>query len=1042
MAQPQPELVVDADATNITIKEGGGIPQKINISGLQDKFQALCAAAHNNNNLLKADLNNMIQQVGTFELLNANINRADSIKDGTNTNTLINLELFPDANWSLDNLKDIIHGVKDHCININMIERITFTRTKASGGNDASGNWGLGPEFRIGYDAGLGLDTLFPSPTYDYTKILIETFGKYIDPSTGGRDANMPFPNKGTKLVLNGGLFNAFGYSGNTACNLPKATNMGSDRYDYDIKLVIMDQSIINNGTIGRVNDANIQTYFGGNASKKVLLAQGNASTLLKKQVIVGKGLGDKLQVIILWIRSQIQMKASGRNGNTGISTCDEVVALLCIILQLPFFLTSTSRDRDNVKIDEVLFYNPGGKDAGVAKKRYAEEYRKVLKSYVEMIKLIRRLPSTATNRGIPVIASGGGMVVLPIPNDFYLAMITDLSGISDWIIQEYAETRLPVGASDIYGKMSQLKKLTARQIFKLNKTGTICQFVRTAKGYTCGEPTGLPAEIFNRTKLKAFMAYKGVNDDISKRTFYELFMRILTMGGAKLRGGMPVKAAGGPASTQGSSIPPFFSCEEVQEPNDPLYNDDANPEIIIDEYHIRYKQSEFVYIDPILAAIKPDDPIGMEEIKVNDEPARVAGTGAVALPIQVSPYVPTTIVAAAQTNAVAGTGAAAGTGAESLMDTSDAVSEAGSEVDAAFTPTGSQSPAAVEVSPYASQMDTGAGASSIQTPPDSLSQSTAAVQETSVREQLLSTTGSPPRGAVVQDAKVYVPVTPARGQSLPTSGSSSSTTGSVIVSPGAGAGTMETESDAGSEPGEQENDTWKKPDNSRPNGIFDANAALRIELYNMYTATELPGNWKKNDDITISFWEVLNECMEVFVYDPRYDSRSLFELIFNFQQSLYVFETLPGAMDVAGISADSGSSLTSVSQSMAMGEKEVLTDDASASEEKRPSTNAELLTKAWNEWNASTKRLQRLANAAANARDMASKKRLRTDLTESDLLEAVNSEGGSRRSTRRRKYRKTLKTTRRKKTGKQSSRKRLTKRRKNKKRRSTTRKN
>ena len=956
MAQQQPELVVDADATNITIKEGGGIPQKINISGLQDKFQALCAAAHNNNNLLKADLNNMIQQVGTFELLNANINRADSIKDGTNTNTLINLELFPDANWSLDNLKDIIHGVKDHCININMIERITFTRTKASGGNDASGNWGLGPEFRIGYDAGLGLDTLFPSPTYDYTKILIETFGKYIDPSTGGRDANMPFPNKGTKLVLNGGLFNAFGYSGNTACNLPKATNMGSDRYDYDIKLVIMDQSIINNGTIGRVNDANIQTYFGGNASKKVLLAQGNASTLLKKQVIVGKGLGDKLQVIILWIRSQIQMKASGRNGNTGISTCDEVVALLCIILQLPFFLTSTSRDRDNVKIDEVLFYNPGGKDAGVAKKRYAEEYRKVLKSYVEMIKLIRRLPSTATNRGIPVIASGGGMVVLPIPNDFYLAMITDLSGISDWIIQEYAETRLPVGASDIYGKMSQLKKLTARQIFKLNKTGTICQFVRTAKGYTCGEPTGgLLAEIFNRTNLKAFMASKEVNDDISKRTFYELFMRIATMGGAKLRGGMPVKAAGGPASTQGSSIPPFFSCEEVQEPNDPLYYDDANPEKIINEYPIRYKQSEFVYIDPILAAIKPDDPIGMEEIKVNDEPARaaamvmvpgtpptdaaqtnaVAGTGAVALPIAVSPYVPTIVAAA---------------------------------------PPGSQSPAA------------------------------AAVQVTRARGQSLPTTGSPPRGAVVRDAKVYVPVTPA------------------------GTG-------AGSEPLEQENDIWNKPNNSRPNGIFDANAALRIELYNMYTETELPGNWRKNDDITISFWEVLNECMEVFVYDPRYDSMRLFELIFNFQQSLYQTELGNGTGAGAGAGTDSSSATTKAIKMF-------------------PKQQLQVMFK---------KRLDRLAGEAyrkqlavkeamdakqTTDRTIQNQTEVLKELTErltSDLTNASDTEpraGGSRRSTRRRKYRKTLKTTRRKKTGKQSSRTRLTKRRRNKKRRSTTRKN
>ncbi len=419
MAEPVKVFVFN---DNITISGGVQGSTTITINGpdgLLAKFKALCTAASNNNNLLKADLNNMIQELGTFKLLNENINRADSIKDGTNTNTLINLELFPDAIWSLDNLKDIIHGVKDHCINTNMIERFTFTRTNASG-NDTSRNWGLDTTlFRIGYDAGLGLDTLFPSPTYDYTKILIETFGKYIDPSTGGRDAKTSFPPNPIPLILTQDLFNAFGYSGNTACNLPKATNMGSDRYDYEIKLVDMRQNITNNGKIGRVNDGNITKFFGGNAEKSKLLNNGSGNSLLKQQVIVGKGLGDKLQVIILWIRSKIT-----KSGNTGIATCDEVVALLCIILQLPFFLTSTSRDRDNVKIDEVLFYNPGGQDEGVAKKRYDEEYRKVLKSYTDIIMLITKLKEYK----IPVIASGGGTELLVIPPEFYDAMSADLS--------------------------------------------------------------------------------------------------------------------------------------------------------------------------------------------------------------------------------------------------------------------------------------------------------------------------------------------------------------------------------------------------------------------------------------------------------------------------------------------------------------------------------------------------------------------------------------------------------------------------------------
>ena len=70
-----------------------------------------------------------------------------------------------------------------------------------------------------------------------------------------------------------------------------------------------------------------------------------------------------------------------------------------------------------------------------------------------------------------------------------------------------------------------------------------------------------------------------------------------------------------------------------------------------------------------------------------------------------------------------------------------------------------------------------------------------------------------------------------------------------------------------------------------------------------------------------------------------------------------------------------------------------------------------------------------------------------RNEISRSDLLDAEDSQGGSRRSTRRRKYRNTKRskkhTTKRKKTTKQSSKtRRSTKRKRNKKRRNTTRKN
>ena len=554
------QIRVDVAGDNITITETGrAVIPTIDINRLLTQFKTLCGAA-------KVSIDGM----GSFEELNQNINRADSIKDGTSSDNDLLGELFPQQpNWSLADLKNIIGGLKTYCIENNLIQRFTFTRTKARD-NDTTRNWGLGPEFHIGYDAGLGLDTLFPG--IDYRTILIETFGKYIDPSTGGRDAGGVFPPNRTELLLTEALFAKFGYLGNAACSL-SATNIRRDQYDYEMFLA--NKPIPKNTETNRADDRNIKPYFGGNAEKSVVL-QKSGQEDLKKQVIVGKGLGDKLQVIILWIRSRLQ-------GNTGIATCDEVVALLCIILQLTFFLTSTSRDQDNVKIDEVLFYNPGGQNVDVALERYGQEYFIVLKSYDDMIKLIRLL---LNDKSIPVIASGGGIEELKIEDDFYVKMLADLDDISNWIKATYNIVNFldEATSAQIYGEMSHLKKLTARQIFKLNRMKTICQFVRTAKTYTCDDhilhyPFDKP-----NFKLDAF-------SDISKQTFYDLFDKNYRRrgGAAKLRGGMPSKAAGGPPEI----IP--------------------NPEFQINKSNIKYKQSNFVYMSEIIAYIKPYDPIAFE---------------------------------------------------------------------------------------------------------------------------------------------------------------------------------------------------------------------------------------------------------------------------------------------------------------------------------------------------------------------------------------------------------------------------------------------
>ncbi len=926
------QVRVDVAGDNITINDRDVNP---NIATLFDTFKRLCDTA-------KVPIDGM----GSFDQLNQNINRADSIKDGTSSGNDLLYELFPqESNWSLADLKNIIGGVKTYCIENNLIQRFTFTRTKADG-SDNSRNWGLDTrKFRIGYDAGLGLDTLFPN---DYTKILIETFGKYIDPSTGGRDAKDSFPTRGITLDLTANLFAKFGYLGAAMCRL-QATNAGQDQYDYEM-LLANKQISANTGT-DRAKDRNITTYFGGNAEKSKLLKQSSTDAVLKKQVIVGKGLGDKLQVIILWIRSKIT-----EGGNTGIATCDEVVALLCLILQLTFFLTSTSRDGDNVKIDEVLFYNPGGQNVDVALERYNQEYAIVLDSYRDNTSLIERLRTNP----IPVIASGGGVDVLQIPDYFYNAMIEDLATIHGWIEGTYHPGffMTDATASTIYGEMSHLKKLTARQIFKLNKTGNICQFVRTAKTYTCDDR--ILHYPFDKPKLQMYLQ----NGDISRSTFYDLFKNIPKKGGGNGQStGMTTGATGesaGSGKASGGTPRPFFP-EAPPVPDmrrgDPFHNAGVNQDTKIVETDIQYKQSDFFYIDPILAAIKSGD-------LITDK----TGTG--------------TDVGAMRTRDIA---------------------------------------AAEEKPAKAARADSGAKA------------------------------------------------------------------------------VTETES------GDGDNSI---PDNCSPIGVFDANAALRIELYELYNNFD---SWIKNDMITITFWEVLNESMEVFVYDPRYNTKRLNELISNFSAgSLYVDVPGPGGPAGSGPTGPGGPAGTGPLEQADTSQFTMSNSPWRLGEMKEPFYVAWILNE-WNKWkirmetaaaevtmnvaaedaaarlktaeaagrgsgspppgsakivgavdtpmgaNEGSSSAPKVTPAArqgspaagqgspAGLRDTAYANLELTNESDSESRE-MQGEGGSRRSTRRRKYRNTKRpkkhTTRRKKTGKQSSKtRRSTKRRRNKKRRNITRK-
>lgn len=190
-----------------------------------------------------------------FQKLNQMLNRADCIKDGTNGVTITQLGLFgADKNsFSKDNLKTLAHDVINYFEDKEIILRNTFTRNKK--GDDTVKDKYKGLSFDIGFDSGLGLDNFLIDTNYK----VIDTFGKYIDPSTT-RHSNEKYPQN--TLIITENIFNVFGYDN---CRINEATYMSKDKYNYNIQISGMNMTNINTP---RNYDQNINTYFVGNKEK------------------------------------------------------------------------------------------------------------------------------------------------------------------------------------------------------------------------------------------------------------------------------------------------------------------------------------------------------------------------------------------------------------------------------------------------------------------------------------------------------------------------------------------------------------------------------------------------------------------------------------------------------------------------------------------------------------------------------------------------------------------------------------------------------
>jgi len=484
---------------------------KSDLKMLFDEFKAnFCNPADG-----QGTMNTRIQSM-TYKSWNTAVNNGDTIKDGVNQASLTSFGLFNNNGemvFSLDDLKTHIKDVKKNSKEKNLIKFLRFVRNKPSV-NSAITEDHISGNYKIAFDAGTSVQQFFIN-----TPQIFESFGKYIDPSPS-RNSNIQFPTQTNRISITDNAFKAIGYNSNYLgqqyVTKLAATTKGHDKYDYD--MTIYGTQITNNNNT-RENDTSISTYFSGNEQKKQKLKQGSGlSTKDKVAIIIGKGLGDKLQSFIAHINKLINPVPS-----VAVATNDDVVFLFCIFLQMSCLVTSTGYEMINgvkdVKLDKIMYYEPNKIDsAGFLEKLVSDfdaKKTEIISGYDRFIDLIRIIN---VDRIPLIVLAQPGKSFLYRP-EFYVAIIDDL----ELLKQKIQALSIPTAATTdikiklVIDKIKELQNYTVNIFIKEMKTSEYVLSPSATK-YTSNRDGAIKQSLFN------FMHNNnGFNKNLNNSTFYDI---------------------------------------------------------------------------------------------------------------------------------------------------------------------------------------------------------------------------------------------------------------------------------------------------------------------------------------------------------------------------------------------------------------------------------------------------------------------------------------------------------------------------------------
>lgn len=261
------------------------------------------------------------------------VNYLDAIKDGTNVHQLKALEIY-DMAKGYPTFPDDLHHYENGLLEQmkGNLSHKTWLKTK----KDSKLN--LIQSHYVFWESGLGYESFIELLQKEESPEKV-TFGSYIDPlSKPGKI----WPPRGDTIRITPQFMEQFGFGRSSieAKTLVDTIDVGmrGRAFNYQMNIACGTECSIKGKPCTFQDDGKVavdtnERYFKGNATKNALVKSDQGQSGLKTKLIVAKGWGDKVQVMLYYMYYKLKQNAI-------MITCDFVVFCFCITLNIPCVYT------------------------------------------------------------------------------------------------------------------------------------------------------------------------------------------------------------------------------------------------------------------------------------------------------------------------------------------------------------------------------------------------------------------------------------------------------------------------------------------------------------------------------------------------------------------------------------------------------------------------------------------------------------------------------------------------------------------------------